>query len=373
MKNTKKLVAVLMAVILMLGAVSLASCGKTETGENENKTTDTLPAGDDGKDNEDGKATSALPIVCGETGMNSVCGVATYGVDYYNLGVKAGDMAADILLDGADVSAMPVQTDPNPALSVSQSVADEIGFKVPDTVLEKASGGSSTLSVERVDSAIVSKDGDFTVGILQLVQHVALDLSNKGFQDQLSARMAAAGKTVTILDENAAGDQANNTTIAETFVSKKVDLIYTIATSSSQAAAAATTEIPVLFCAVTDPVSAGLVDSMDVPGGNVSGVSDINPVADQIDLIAELLGKEDIKIGLLYTSSEANSVFQIDLAKKECDAKGYAYEVKGIGDINDIEAAFVALRAAGVDAIYIPTDNVLANGASNIHSINLEG
>ena len=268
---------------------------------------------------------------------------------------------ADILLEGADFSKMPVRFDPSPALTVNTSVADEIGFKIPESVLAKVTG-DSTLEVTRVDSAIVSSGGNFTVGILQLVQHVALDDSNRGVQDQLSVRMAAAGKTVTILDENAAGEQANNITIAETFVSKKVDLIYTIATSSSQAAAAATEEIPVVFCAVTDPVDAGLVASMDNPGGNVTGVSDINPVADQIDLIAELLGKEDITIGLLYTSAETNSEFQIRLAKQHCEAKGYTYVVKGINDLNDIQNAFIALK--DVDAIYIPTDTPAARQLS---------
>ncbi|MGI6167814.1 MAG: ABC transporter substrate binding protein [Eubacteriales bacterium] len=311
-----------------------------------------------------------IPIVCGETNMNNVCGIATYGVNYYNLGVKAGDMAADILLEGADVSKMPVQFDPNPALSVNTAVAEEIGFKIPEGVLAKVTD-DSTLDVTRVDSAIVSSGGDFTVGILQLVQHIALDEANWGFQDQLSVRMASAGKTVTILSENAAGEQSNNITIAETFVGMKVDLIYTIATSSSQASAAATEEIPIVFCAVTNPIEAGLVESLENPGRNVTGVSDINPVADQIDLIAELLGKEKITIGLLYTASETNSEYQIRLAKQHCEAKGYSYVVKGINDLNDIQNAFIALK--DVDAIYIPTDNVLASGAATVHSINIGG
>lgn len=345
MKNFKRTVSVMLACVIALTAILLGSCTTKDAGYK-------------------------IPIVCGESGLNDVCGVATYGVNYYNLGVKAGDMAADVLLLGEDISKMAVQSDPNPALSVNSTVADEIGFDIPANVLSKVAD-DSTLDVKRVDSAIVASGADFTVGILQLVQHVALDSANKGFQDQLSVRMSEAGKTVAILNENAAGEQANNVTIAETFVSKKVDLIYTIATSSSQAAASATTEIPIIFNAVTNPITAGLVASVEAPGANVSGVSDINPVADQIDLIAALLGKDakDITIGLLYTSAEVNSVYQIDLAKKQCDAKGYKYVVKGIGDMNDIESAFIALK--NVDAIYIPTDNTLANGASTIHSINI--
>ena len=319
-----------------------------------------------------GAQNGKLPIVCGETGMNDICGVATYGVNYYNLGVKAGDMAADILLNGADPATMAVQGDPNPALSINETVAADIGFTIPESVASRASGGE-TEKVTRVESAIVDSDADFTVGILQLVQHVALDQSNEGFVDQLSKRMSEAGKTVTILDKNANGDESNNVTIAENFVTQNVDLIYTIATSSSQAAVTATAEsdIPVIFNAVTDPVDAGLVASLEAPGKNVTGVSDMNPVEAQIDLIGELLGKDDIKIGFLYTSAETNSVMQVNLAKARCDEKGYTYAEKGIVDMNDIESAFAALAKEGVDAIYIPTDNVIANASALVHSANM--
>jgi len=345
MKTTKLLSLMLAVALCVLGTLSLSACA--------------------------GEAGYNIPIVCGENGMNDLCGIATYGVDYYSLGVKAGDMAADILLDGKDPATMAVQTDPNPILTVNETVAGEIGFTIPDSVKSKATSKTDS-TVTRVDAAIVEEGADYTVGILQLMQHVALDQANKGFQDQLSVRMNAAGKKVTVLDKNASNDANNNTTIAADFVSKNVDLIYTIATSSSQAAvaAAADTDIPVLFNAVTDPVDAGLVTSMEAPGKNVTGVSDINPVEKQIELIAELLGKKDIKIGLLYTSAETNSVFQINMAKAYCQKSGYSFVDKGIGDANDIQAAFDALKAEGVDAIYIPTDNVLANGCANIHLIN---
>jgi len=309
-----------------------------------------------------------IPVVCGETGMNDLCGVATYGVNYYNLGVKAGDMAADVLLKSEDISKMEVQLDPNPGLSINEKVADEINFTIPESVKSKVSA-DATLEVTRNTSVIKDSNADYTIGILQLVQHVALDASNKGFVDKLSVRMAEAGKTMKILDQNASGEAANCETIASNFVNQNVNLIYTIATSAAQAAAAKTEQIPIIFCAITNPIDAGLVSSFEEPGKNVSGVSDINPVADQIDLIAELLGKTDITIGLLYTSSEVNSVYQIELAKKHCDAKGYKYTVKGIGDINELESALVALKK--VDAIYIPTDNTLANGAASVHNLNI--
>ena len=342
----KKIVSLILTVTLCLGAVlALTACDS---------------------------GSYKIPVVCGESGMNALCGIATYGVDYYSLGVKAGDMTADILLNGSDPAAMKVATDPNPALSVNPNIAEDIGFTIPESVSSRATG-TETQKVDRVSSAIVTSGADYTVGIIQLVQHVALDKANEGFQDQLSVRMNAAGKKVEILDRNANGEEANNVTIAENFVSQEVDLIYTIATSSSQAAATATqgTDIPVVFNAVTDPVNEGLVASLDAPGKNITGVSDMNPVEKQIDLIVELLGKDDVKIGFLYTSAETNSVIQVNIAKAHCSENNYSYVEKGIVDMNDIESAMAALAKEKVDAIYIPTDNVLANASALVHSINI--
>ncbi len=343
MKSKKIISLVLVLVIALSCALTLASC--------DTKTTN-------------------LPIVCGENSMNDKTGVATYGVDYYNLGTKAGDMAADILLNGKDPADIKVATDPNPALTINETVAGDIGFTIPDSVKDKATGAKAT-KLTRTD-AVVESGEDFTVGILQLLPHEALDLANEGFVDQLSIKMKEAGKKVKILDQDAANDLANANTIATTFVSQDVDLIYAIATPAAQSAKEATKEskTPVLFNAVTNPVDAGLVTSMDAPGGNVTGVSDMNPVEKQIDLIAELLGKTDIKIGFLYTSSEPNSVFQIDIAKAYCDTKGYTYEIGSIADINDLENTMIKLQSSGIDAIYIPTDNTIANAATQVHSLN---
>ncbi|MBR7117596.1 MAG: hypothetical protein IKC87_07820 [Clostridia bacterium] len=342
----KKLTSILLVALMLVGIVmSAASCSAPS---------------------------KPLPVVCGESGMNTDCGIATYGIDYYALGVAAGNMAADILIDGKAASTIPVGGEADPALIVNQAVADEIGFTIPQSVLDKA-GSKSDTRVTRNTAAIVSSGADYTVGILQLTQHDALDQSNEGFKDQLSVRVAAANKTISFDDQNASGDESNNVTIAESFVAKNVDLIYTIATSSSQAAvtAASETDIPVIFNAVTDPVGAGLVESLTAPGKNVTGISDINPVEKQLDLIAELLGKDDVKIGFLYTAAETNSVYQVrTLGIPHCNSKGYTYVEKGISDINDLEAAITALKNAGVDAIYIPTDNVLANGCATVHTIN---
>ena len=337
----KVLTFILSATILLSMLANLASCSNTA---------------------------KPLPIVCGETDLNDVCGVATYGVDYYSLGVKAGDMAADILINNQKASDIAFATDPNPTLSINESVANEIGFNIPDSIKNRASGGNDQ-TVQRIESVFVENGENFTIGILQLVQHVALDKCNTGFLDQLSVRMSDADMTVKVLNKNASGDESNNSTIANNFVDLGVDLIYSIATSSSQAAVSAAAEknIPVLFNAVTDPVGAGLVGE----GKNVTGVSDINPVEEQIKLIGELTNKEFVKIGLLYTSSETNSVYQINIAKTACEKLGFEFVEATISDITELENAMIKLKSEGVDAIYLPTDNVLANGAATVHSLNL--
>lgn len=342
----RKILTLTLALLLFAGAsLSLSSCGSSAP---------------------------MLPIVCGETGMTNLCGVATYGVNYYNLGVMAGDMAADILLEGKKPADIPVAIDDNPALSINETVAEEIGFTIPDAVKAKAEGGEAE-TVTRNTDAIVAEGGDFTVGILQLVQHVALDQSNQGFQDQLSVRMAAANKTVTIQDKNANNDASTNTTIANGFINDGVDLIYAIATSSSQAAmeAAKDTQTPVLFNAVTDPKGAGLVASLEKPGSYVTGVSDINPVAEQVALIGELLNKDNVTVGFLYSSGETNSVYQVELGIAKCEELGFSYVDKGIAAAADLQSAMVALQEAGVDAIYIPTDNTLANICDTVHATNM--
>ena len=146
-----------------------------------------------------------------------------------------------------------------------------------------------------------------------------------------------------------------------------MDLILSIATPAAQAVSSATESIPVLFTAVTDAVDAGLVASNEEPGGNVSGTSDMNPVAKQIDLITLLVPGVQ-KIGVLYNIAESNSKVQLELAKARCAELGIEVVEGGITAINELEAAFLKMR--DVQAIYMPTDNMLANGAATIHAQN---
>jgi len=149
----------------------------------------------------------------------------------------------------------------------------------------------------------------YHIGVIQLLQHPALDAAYQGFIDQLKADGYAEGENLTIDFQNAQGDQSNCSTIANKFNSEDLDLILAIATPAAQAVANVITDKPVLFTAITDPVSAGLVKSNDAPGTNCTGTSDMTPVAAQLQMLQQVC--PDVKnVGIFYTSSEPNSVVQ---------------------------------------------------------------
>ncbi|HEY8444339.1 MAG TPA: ABC transporter substrate-binding protein [Clostridia bacterium] len=212
---------------------------------------------------------------------------------------------------------------------------------------------------------------DFTVGIIQLVDHVALDAANKGFREELKDLLKEQGKTVKFLNKSAAGDFGMCTDIANNYVSKRVNLMLAIATPAAQAAASTTKDIPILFTAVTNPVIAELVESWDKPNTNLSGTSDLNPVEDQIKLIQELVPDVE-KIAVLYTTSEDNSVYQLQLVQEYCEKQNIEVLDKGITESMDLDSVFLSLPDE-VDAIYIPTDNGLAKAADHVHNVNKSG
>ena len=200
----------------------------------------------------------------------------------------------------------------------------------------------------------------YKIGVLQLVQHTALDASNQGF----FAALDEAGIKYEADQQNASGEQANCLTIAEKLVNDGNDLILAIATPAAQAVAGVTEDIPILLTAVTDPAESGLVNDNANPGVNVSGTSDLTPVKEQIDLLHELL--PDAKtVGLLYCSAESNSEIQIAMAKEACDALNIAYEEYTVPSSNEIQTV-VESMVGKVDVIYTPTDNVIAAGMATV-------
>lgn len=202
-------------------------------------------------------------------------------------------------------------------------------------------------------------DDSYTIGINQLVQHPALDAATEGFKEAL----AEAGVDVSYDEQNANGEQATALTIAQQFAGKNLDLVLAVATPAAQATAQNITDIPVLFTAVTDPVSAELVDSEEAPGGNVTGTSDVAPIEDQLDLLKELV-PDARTVGIVYASGEVNSQVQVDLAREAAGSRDLEIKTQTVTTANDIQQAVEAL--GDVDAIYVPTDNMVVAGIASL-------
>ncbi len=284
--------------------------------------------------------------------------------------------------------------------TAAKSEVKEVGAESSEQETSKAAGaGEADASGET-----------YQIGVLQLVQHDALDAANKGF----FAALDEAGINYEADQQNASGEQANCMTIAEKLVNDGSDLILAIATPAAQAVAGVTEEIPVLLTAVTDPAESGLVNDNEKPGVNVSGTSDLTPVAaqavagvteeipvlltavtdpaesglvndnekpgvnvsgtsdltpvkEQIDLLKELLPDAE-KVGLLYCSAESNSQLQIAMAEEACKEAGLSCEEYTVPSSNEIQSV-VESMVGKVDVIYAPTDNVIAAGMSTVAMI----
>jgi putative ABC transport system substrate-binding protein len=212
-----------------------------------------------------------------------------------------------------------------------------------------------------------SKTKKFTIGIVQFMEHVALDKAREGFIAALKDNGYVDGENVQFDIQNAQGEQSNLSTISDRFVSNKVDLVLAIATPAAQSIAGKTTEIPILATAVTDFVSARLVNSNEAPGGNVSGTTDMNPIKEQIDLLAKLV--PDAKtVGVLYTSSEDNSILQAAMAKEAIEKLGLKYVEATVTNSNDVQQATQSI-VEKCDAIYLPTDNTFASAMPSVNSV----
>src|SRR5574344_2326482 len=181
-----------------------------------------------------------------------------------------------------------------------------------------------------------SKSNKIKIGVIQLVEHQALDASYQGFVDGLKEAGYIDGENITIDYQNAQGEQANCQTIAQKLVNDRDDLILAIATPAAQAVANLTKKIPILVTAVTDPESAKLVKSNSKPDTNVSGTSDLTPVEKQIELLKKILPNAKT-VGLMYCSSEQNSIFQINIAKSACDKNGLKYIEGTVSNSNEIQ------------------------------------
>lgn len=212
-----------------------------------------------------------------------------------------------------------------------------------------------------------TKEDQLTIGIVQIVEHTSLDMIRESLVEELGAKGLVDGQNVKIDYQNAQGDQSNLNSICKKFVGDGVDVIVAIATPSAQAAAAATSEIPIIFSAVTDPVAAKLVTNLEKPEGNVTGTSDAIPVDEVFELCQELT-PEVKTFGFLYTTSEVNSQSVVEEAKALAPDYGYAYEEVAITNTSELKQAAYSL-AGKVDAIYTPIDNSIASAMTVLSEV----
>ncbi|WCK53514.1 ABC transporter substrate-binding protein [Aneurinibacillus sp. Ricciae_BoGa-3] len=197
------------------------------------------------------------------------------------------------------------------------------------------------------------------VGVTQLVDHPALNSIRQGIVDELAAQ-GYKDKANMVLDyQNAQGDMSTVTTIAQQMATNKDDIIIPITTPSAQAVVNQAKGIPVVFSAVTDPVAAKLVPSLDKPSQYVTGTSDVSPMDKQVELIAQFLPKVKT-IGVIYNTGEVNSGVQVSMVEKAAKAKGIAVQRIGITSSNEVKQGAEAAMNK-VDTILVPVDNTVVS------------
>lgn len=214
---------------------------------------------------------------------------------------------------------------------------------------------------------------DFTVGIVQLAPHVALDAATKGFKDALVEELEKAGKTVEFKEKNAGGEISACPGIVGSFVSNRVDLILANATPALQAAVKATKSIPILGTSVTEyGVALGIKNFSGTVGSNVSGTSDLAPLETQAQMMIDTLSlTEGDRVGLLFCSAEPNSEYQVKVVESYLTSKNITTERYAFSDSNDLSIVAGKAANAGLSAIYVPTDNTAADNASQIKNLTL--
>ncbi|NLL18205.1 MAG: ABC transporter substrate-binding protein [Clostridia bacterium] len=231
---------------------------------------------------------------------------------------------------------------------------------------ESATPGAGTESTGTADK----EERLVTLGIIQYVAHPSLDAAREGFLDVLKENGYEEGSNLRVVHKDAQADMSIAQTIAQQFAQDEPDLILAIATPTAQAMANATKDIPILITAVTDPVSASLVESMDKPGGNVTGTSDYVSIAAQLELLQQIV-PEVKNIGLIYNSGEQNSIVQADEVKKYAAEKGL--NVVEATPTNSSEVLQAAQSLVGkVDAIYVPTDNTVVSALEAVVKVSYD-
>jgi len=239
----------------------------------------------------------------------------------------------------------------------------KLAFLLFGLVLLLAACGSSESTESTDDTSAGTEEGakSFKVGITQIVEHPSLDAATEGFK----AALSEAGLEVEFVEENAQNDQSMNTTIAQNLVNEGVDLIFANSTPSAQAVKGATVDIPIIFTSVTDAVGTELIESMEAPGGNVTGTVDLHPdtIANTVAFLKDELGAK--KVGTVYNTGEQNSVAQIEQVKSLLEESGIELVEAAVSTSAEVKQATESLIGK-VDSLYIITDNTVVSALESV-------
>ncbi len=237
-----------------------------------------------------------------------------------------------------------------------------IGFRMmSDQEAQTADGAGE--SNETVASTTDPENRQY-VGLLQFMAHPSLDAITQGIIDTMEENGYVDGQNITLDLQNGQGDQSNLNSMSTRFVQNDADLMIAIATPAALAAANASDDIPLLLGAITDPENVGLVASNEAPGGNVTGVSDMTPIDQQLELIRKIQ-PDATTLGLLYSSSEDNSILQGEMAEELAGEYGFETVTRTVSSTNDVSQVAQQL-VAEVDAIWTPNDNVVASAFPSV-------
>lgn len=242
-----------------------------------------------------------------------------------------------------------------------------------DTAQTEAGAADTQSGDASADSQAPTATGEaVSIGVIQYMQHGSLDEAYEGFVDGLEEAGYVQGENLTIDFQNASGDTSTAQTICDNFKNSGVDLVLAIATPAAQSAVNVFdgTDVPVLFTAVTDAVEAQLVESNEAPGKNVTGTVDMPVISDQIQVIRDIL-PDATRLGILYTSSEANSEIQAQEAQAAAEALGFDVTVATASNTNEIQQTMTSV-VGSVDAVYIPSDNGFASAMGTVNNIAVE-
>ncbi|MBE0486738.1 ABC transporter substrate-binding protein [Marinobacter sp.] len=216
-------------------------------------------------------------------------------------------------------------------------------------------------------ASLVQAEETRVVAITQIVEHPALDAAHQGVKDELAERGYIVGQNLRLMHESAQGNSAIASQIARKFVGESPDVIVAIATPSAQTVAAAARNVPVVFSAVTDPVAAKLVKSWEAPGGNMTGVSDMLPIEQHLDMLQRIM-PDAKRIGTVYNPGEANAAALIELLEERLAARDMQL-VKGAATRTSEVLGAARSLVGKVDAIYLTTDNTVISAAEAVISV----